>query len=167
MCGAACSRKRCLIRVSLRVRSALHCARLTLSPPASPCRAGFPCTSEVRDARERKREVQAQGTASGPPGGVGTLPEGGRGNGSSRTVQLNNVPKDEDILGGADGKTFTTHSTCVQRAAACTHALLVAAVRTCSLLTRLSRLCFHLRCCRGRYKTSEMYARIREERGTI
>ena len=34
-------------------------------------------------------------------GGVGTLPEGSRGN---------NVPRDEDILGGEAGKTFTTTS---------------------------------------------------------
>ena len=49
----------------------------------------------------------------GKAGGVGTLPEagaGGKGGGG------NSVPRDEEILGGEAGKTFTTSSTYVTSA---------------------------------------------------
>ena len=50
---------------------------------------------------------------TGKAGGVGTLPVDGAGN---VVVRGNNVPKDEDILGGEAGKTFTTSSTYVTSA---------------------------------------------------
>ena len=49
----------------------------------------------------------------GKPGGVGTLPEPGAG---GKVVAGNSVPRDEDILGGEAGKTFTTTSTYVTSA---------------------------------------------------
>ena len=49
----------------------------------------------------------------GKAGGVGTLPEPSAAAGASRG---NNVPRDEDILGGEAGKTFTTNTTYVTSA---------------------------------------------------
>ncbi len=120
------------------------------------------CHADARDSRERKREQEEKAASSGRAGGAGTLPEsgGGGGGGGTRVVPLNSVPKDEDILGGADGKTFTTHSKCVG----------VQRSRLLACSARCASVHLHLQCVltrhRRRYKTSEMYARIREERGT-
>jgi hypothetical protein len=66
----------------------------------------------VREERAQRRDEKASGVYMGKAGGVGTLPEpsaGGRGGG-------NTVPRDEEILGGEAGKTFTTSTSYVTSA---------------------------------------------------
>ena len=74
----------------------------------------------------RKREEKAAGVYQGKEGSAGTLPGMGS---TARAAEGNGVPKDDDILGGEEGKTFTTHSRCVApRAAAAASAAVLCSV---------------------------------------
>ena len=75
-----------------------------------PCADAAPAA--VREERAQKREEKASGVYMGKAGGVGTLPEPSAAGGS----RGNNVPRDEDILGGEAGKTFTTNTSYVTSA---------------------------------------------------
>jgi hypothetical protein len=143
------------------------------SPDAAAARIALPRWRTLHRRGARRARAQARGAGAGH-GERTAWRRGHAAGGRPRQRQLAHGAAEQRAEGrrhpGRRRRQDVHHAQHVRAASCCVHARFACRCRvlSCSLADALvTSLCLRLRCCRGRYKTSEMYARIREERGTI